>query len=343
MDNRITKSRLARVLSYDWLKIILIMAAIVFVWALAYTIGAPRISVGQQFDLFVYNCDFTEVTDEGTLLNDAKKSGAFSYDVLEMGSREFTEEYFSTIMSAATSVYEGDVMIMSDFEDDIKNNCSKFRSFTDNYGAIVADYSVLVKNAKDYCLINEFVVKGKNGEYSLNKSAIEVYFKNRMKKDARFRTDEKKAEGVKSEIERIKAVWNNALILENIIENHSDVFVTYRRYGQSLAAASSDQEKKTYQEYYDKCSERLCGVNLGKLTGGEKDIKDLYCKTVYSENVSEGGTPEIESYSADGIVMFVFDYTNEQPDLQYETLGFVNYIFKTYSNFCSGGVQGLIA
>ncbi len=338
MDNRITKSRLSRVLSYDWLKILIMMVAIIFVWSLAYTVGAPRISEGQKFELYVYDCDFSKNTSESKILYDAQNAGVFSYDVLDFDSRQFTEDYFGTIMQAATSVNEGDVMVLSDFETDIESNSSVFRSFADTYYHILSDYGELCADAKNYCLKNLFVQEN-NGEYSLNESSIEKYFYKRMQKDPRFRTDEKKAAGVKYEIERIKNVWNNALVLEDVLKNHSEVFVSYKRYVQALAAASSDEEKQEYQKYVDSGKEKLCAIDLGKLSGGEKNITELFSHSVYKED--ENGELQLDSAGADGIVMCVFDY-GDQPDLKYESIAFVNYIFKTYSDFCSDNVSGLI-
>lgn len=342
MDSRITKSRLARVIAYDWLKILIMIAAIVFVWALAFTMGAPRISAGQKFDFYVFDCDFSKSKSEGEIIADASKKGVFSYDVLDFGYRQFTEDYFGTIISGATSISEGDVLIISDFESDIKNNTSRFRSFVDSYGNFTGDYAELCERAKKYCLTNNLVLAGEGDSYTLNESAVEAYFKKRMQNDPRYRTQEKIAEGVKDEIARIKSVWNNALILQNIISAHPEAFVTYHRYAQCVSAAQNDSEKQTYQEYYDQSKDKLCGVNLGKLSGGEKQITELFSKATYSEP-DENGKQEMLSTNADGIIMCLFDYGSAQLDLQYESISFVNYIFETYSNFYPSAVNGLIA
>lgn len=337
MDSRITKSRLARVLSYDWIKMVALVVAIIFVWSLAFTMGAPRISVGQKFDLFVYNCDFTKSTDESEIFSDAKSKNVFSYDVLDFGARTFTEEYFATLMSAITATYEGDIMVLSDFESDKTENKSKFRSLIDGYAYCFYDYNELVKNAEDYCMLNHRFVS-KNGEnYVLNEEVISDYFKTRMQNDPRFRSEEKIAAGVKNEIERIKNVWNNSQRLKKLLADHPEIFVKYKRYDQALASAESDRDKARYQELVSNEEEKLYAIDLGKLTGGEKDITSAFVKTVYNEDYSE-----IISSSADGIVMCVFDYSKEQPDLQFESISFVNYIIKTYSDFLAEP-EGLIA
>ena len=54
MDNRFTKKRITNMLAYDWLKMVIIILAIILFWSLAYTIGAPRISPGQTFTVYYY-------------------------------------------------------------------------------------------------------------------------------------------------------------------------------------------------------------------------------------------------------------------------------------------------
>ena len=340
MDSRITKSRLSRVLSYDWLKIIAIIVAIIFVWSLAFAMGAPRISVGQTFDLFVYDSDFTTATNESDMISDAKNKNVFSYDVLDFGSRQFTEDYFNTLMSAITTTGEGDIMVISDFESDIAKNKSKFRSLIDGYGYCFYDLESFVKAAKEYCILNHRFITQKGENYVLNEEIISDYFKNRMAKDPRFKTDEKIQAGIKNEIERIKNVWNNALLLDDLLKNHKEIFVKYKKYSQSLALAETDRDKEYYNGLLEKETEKYYGIDLGKLTDGEKDITSAYVKTVYKQK--EDGSYEIVSSSASGIVMCAFDYSNMQPDLQFESISFIIYMVKTYSNFI-GSPKELIA
>ena len=143
MDNRITKTRLGNLLSYDWLKIIAIIIAIALVWSLAFTTGAPRASVGQTFGLFTYAPDFEKAKDEGTLLSEAKADGAFSYDILDFNVRSMQKDYYATIMTAANSVQEGDIFVTSDFAETQEKNQSPFRSFVDGYGSVVYDLDAL--------------------------------------------------------------------------------------------------------------------------------------------------------------------------------------------------------
>ena len=54
MDAKITKLRLSRMLSYDWLKIIGAAAAVIIVWVLIFTMTATRITSAQTFTVHNY-------------------------------------------------------------------------------------------------------------------------------------------------------------------------------------------------------------------------------------------------------------------------------------------------
>lgn len=331
MDARITKSRLSRVLSYDWFKILILVVAIAFFWSLLFTMGAPRASVGQTFDLFVYS-DFSGKS-EGEVLNEASENGAFSYDVLKFGTRSLSKDYYNTVLSAVITTYEGDIMITSDFQDAIDKNESRARAFVDSYGNIVYDIPSLVADAKNYCVSNGMVAAvspdgDEEAGYILDEAAVERVFRARMKNDPRFRTEEKKREGIKKEIARVKKVWNDAINVENLITAHPEALWNYERFDQTANAETDEKRKSEYEKLKeDGGGVKVYGINLGALTGGEKEITSLYSKATYNEK------NEIVSTSADGIIVLAFNYKSQQPHLQYETLGFINYILKTYSNF----------
>ncbi len=335
MDNRITGKRLSNVLSYDWFKILIIIAAVVFVWSLAFTMGAPRATTGQTFGFFVYG-DFQCAKSESEILQDAKDKGAFSYDILDFDTRTFTKDYYSTIMMAATSVQEGDVFIMSDVESEEGKNDSVFRSFVDSYG-LAYDLNELISNAEKYCLDNYAVVEA-NGVYTLDEARVKQIFAERMKKDPRFRNknSQKYKDGEKNEIERFKSVWNNAQKLKQVLEAHPELKVNYKKYTQRVAELSDDDKaKEEYLAVLEKEIERPYGLNLGKLTGGKTPITDLYARVL--------GSGDEKTVTADGIVLCVFDYESYQPDLQYETIGFINYFIENYSNFFDADFSNLIA
>ena len=334
MDNKITKRRLTNLLAYDWIKIIVIIVAISLVWSLAFTTGAPRASTGQVFNVFYYG-DFSYQKSPSVINYEAKNSGAYSYDVLSVDSREIYTDYYSTLMSAVSATYEGDIMITVDSADKVESNSSEFRNFIDGYGHEVYDYDSLIKDAKNYCLLNNFVVLQGDGSYALNESVIKSYFAKRMLKDPRFKNkdSEKYKQGELDEIARIKSVWNNAIMLEDCLKNHPELRYNYKRFTQLL-----QKDPESYQdEAYHNTKELTYGLNLGALTGGQVDVNTEYSKAVYDEN------GEMVSASASSIVICVFNYLPHQPDLQFESVGFVNFMIARYSNFLNANALGVIA
>ena len=51
---KITKKRLNILLSYDWIKIILLAVAAILVWSLIFTMTATRVTPAQNFTIFNY-------------------------------------------------------------------------------------------------------------------------------------------------------------------------------------------------------------------------------------------------------------------------------------------------
>ena len=78
MDAKITKKRLNILLSYDWIKIILVAVAMIVLWSLVFTMTATRVTNAQNFTIFNYtgtsaNSRFNSYSS--TL----KEKGVFSY------------------------------------------------------------------------------------------------------------------------------------------------------------------------------------------------------------------------------------------------------------------------
>lgn len=337
MNSKITKRRLAIGLSYDWIKIVALVLGICFFWVIAYTIGAPRASTGQQFHLFVYTNGFNAYVGAEDVLDAMKNDGAFSYDVLSFNTRTMTSDTYETIIGTVTYASEGDVMICSNYTSDENPNDSDFKSFIDNYGTQLFDYESIIKSAKEYCTKQGLIyLDSTTGEYKTDNAKIRSYFASRMQKDPRYRNkeSEKYEQGVLNEIERIKLIWNNANTLEQCLEQHPELKSDYRRYEQYLANNEDDEEALTY---YNNETVKTWGINLGALTDGANSITDVYSSAVYDE---EGN---LIGVSADNIVICVFSYINAQPDHVYESLGAVNYFIKNYSNFMDGNFENLIA
>ena len=110
MDAKITKKRIGRLLSYDWIKIVALAVAAIVLWSLIFTMTATRITPAQQFTVFNYRCNRT-LTDTYYDSFDSALSGKnkiFSYEVIEGTTNDLTTagEYASTLLEARTATEE---------------------------------------------------------------------------------------------------------------------------------------------------------------------------------------------------------------------------------------------
>lgn len=336
MNSRITKKRLFDNLAYDWIKIIILVIAVVLVWELAFTIGSPRATVGQQYELLVYGKNFYAI-NAGSILNEASEQGYFSYDVLDFMSRDLTDETYGTVMQAIFSIGECDSIIVDNSEQDVENNNSCFYSLVDNYGSNICDIDELINNGKYYCVSNG-MVELVDGEYRLNDDKIYNHFVSRMKKDPRFKNQEKIDAGFEKEKLRIKTLWNNASKIEQVLQKNTQLRANYKRYTQTLN--NKEDIKSNYLEQYESAfeKEKECtyGINLGFLTGGKQDITSVLKRSVTDEK------GEVISENANDIILCIFDFTSLQPYLQYENLGLISYFIENYSNFYDCQFDNLI-
>ena len=80
MDAKITKQRLSHLLSYDWLKIVGLIAVAILVWSLIFTMTATRITAAQQFTVINYTGNAALTGREfSTTFQKFHRDGVFSY------------------------------------------------------------------------------------------------------------------------------------------------------------------------------------------------------------------------------------------------------------------------
>ena len=65
MDNKITKSRLSDLLSYEWILMLIIAVVSIIAWELFYTMGGVKLTVGQSFKYYYDQSIIVE--DDGEL------------------------------------------------------------------------------------------------------------------------------------------------------------------------------------------------------------------------------------------------------------------------------------
>lgn len=232
MDAKITKKRLGIMLSYDWIKIIAICAAVVVVWALIFTMTATRATIGQQFGVYGYPGVTIETGRLGSL-DKLHENKALSYDVLDYSINTYgSRSDAGTVLSAHIPAGSADVMFtnaidtVDDKGDDDPSNdtvtqVNGYQTFIQTYRAHCAwlgdpDASVLgYTYGSNYFLdcenyLNRFFFNEAgdpdwaNG--TLNTEAAESHFRSRMDRDKRYKNEKQIQAGLEDEYERLNAL-----------------------------------------------------------------------------------------------------------------------------------------
>jgi hypothetical protein len=136
MDAKITKYRLSRMLSYDWLKIVAIAVAVIFAWVLIFTMTATRITTTQSFVVYNYMGNMpVSNTKFYTAYDKAFNSGVFSYEVLEVECYDLpaNAEYAYTVLDSHLAADEGDVVLVADIDNKARPYTKDGKTLYDSY------------------------------------------------------------------------------------------------------------------------------------------------------------------------------------------------------------------
>ena len=301
MDARITKQRLANMLSYDWLKIVGAIALAAVFFSMFFTMIAARATAGQTF--YVYAYDGVYAGGDFSLLEDRLSvkgtNGVFGYDILNTGSESFKKNnlYGDSVFTARRSAGEGRVMFVNDVRttDEDGKEKSALLSFLDYEGtewesfSLFLDPKVFMEKCKSY-LESFFGPELK----TLDREKARLAFMERNGKDNRFRSAAKKEQGVLLEEQRLEKLKTDYLLVSSAL-------------GQSLDYVTYTSEQKTHTVGFS-----MSALNLTSL--------------VYYITEREG--QEVQENS--GIALCIFNNGEREGDLIYETVNFVAYLLREY-------------
>ncbi len=315
MDARVTKHRLANMLSYDWLKILVAVVFAIAALSVFFTMVRTRATDGQTF--IVYGHAGLNATERANSFDDELVSKkAFSYDVLSVTVENFTSGYMAEAAFAARrAAGEGTVIFVSNQDkDDPETEVTEVSDLWTiaGYGYDSdlqrplgpADYADegSIGNALDVRVFFQDVEKELAKFFGANwreaaepmEEPVRAAFSARNGKDNRFRFSSAKFEaGVRSEAERVKKLRDDYLAVQ-----------------EAFAA-----EKLTYIDYPAEEGEPCAfAVGLGNLGR----IGDLY---TYS---TETGT------ATKDLCLMLFNNGKRLGDLKYEPVSFLRYLADTF-------------
>ena len=309
MKLKLTKSRLKTFFTYDAIKIVAaVFITVLLLWIILNAL-AKKPTNGQDFFMMV--ADDVIISDEARALPDGVKNGGgkykFSYDVLNVNTLVINPAGYSSayMMNTYCELGEDDVFICTD---DGEN--SLYNQYTDLYWG--EDIKTYASDALGFLSDNGLI--DENGDFT--DKNVESYFLKTRKKDARFRKKAAQQKGVSDEKERLKSVYDNAKALLKALDEHPELL---------------------YDEKEVKINDNLTvkgnfAINLGALDGspalnGKKTITDLFARNAYDEN---GSVTEV---TADKVLLLVGRNEQDEGDLYYESLAFINYLLYEYSTF----------
>jgi hypothetical protein len=337
MDSKITKKRLAHMLSYDWVKVIGAIVVAIVVWTLIFTMTATRITNTQRFVVTNYL---------GARYGNAMTATDFSYEIIEaerLDSLRGGENMFNDIYNSNIAVGDGDVMFVPNYpvsrqakvdeqgnemkdgdgnviyevsEDTYMEQALRrsFSSFTrlDDTDAYKGYFTQMKEYlAKFYTKVSEesktfgplTVSVATFDKDSLNKTAAEEAFRarNRANKDKRFKKESQIAEGVQKEFERMQM--------------YLDAYNTFFEYAEKGYVSFTDLTVDVTDTF---TASGVYGINLCPNETKMGSLKEQFYYLSFDELVT----------AKDMNVMFM-SLEGLDTDFQYENLLFVNSLIKS--------------
>ncbi|MBR2645996.1 MAG: hypothetical protein IKD47_00340 [Clostridia bacterium] len=355
MDAKITKLRLSRMLSYDWIKIAAVAVAGIFAWVLIFTMTATRIKPSQQFGVmnFLGNASFnaTYFYDD---FEKTMKGDVFSYEVIESAVCDLaaTPDQAGTLMEARLATNEVDVV----FAANVENVDAKWE-VTDEYGETTTKNPTyleqLVSNRwyqlmnldleseagffkKMESYVNQFYNEPQDfkaatmemGAKEPDAQKVERAFRARAKKnkDKRYKKEKDIQKGVANDVQRIKKYYGALVEFYDYLEEGYVEMTTV---------------------VLDEHNTGVFGINLCPNEETMGDLKKVaaYNQYYYVDENGQEVSVDTSSDSSDSSEEFSYTLTSKlsakdmniaffrlevEEGFQYESLLYVNHLVRTY-------------
>ena len=327
MDAKITKERLSRMLSYDWLKIVGTIVAAILVWSLIFSMSATRITPAQQFTAINYFGNVGTInTNFSKTLSNAYTNDVFSSEVLKITEVDVggNAEYGATLIETRMATSEGDVVFVPNIlneEYEYELNGEKvYDTYLQNLVGAYS-YRIMKLDLDDedgfFNRMERYLNHYYDGNYAagtLNEEAVREDFLARIKKnkDKRYKKEAQIEQGVADDIERI--------------QKYRDGLVEFYGY---LNSGLVELETTTVYDYGNGGKVLIEGVYSINLCPNSDQMPNLnkvaaYLKTVQSE---EGETQNV--ICADEMNVALLNFDDVEEGFEYESLLYVNYVIRT--------------
>ena len=328
MDAKITKNRLSRMLSYDWLKIIAVAIAVIVMWTLILTMTATRITTAQSFVVYNYvgNLSFSQTKFDKDYQK-AFHNGVFSYEVLESVYYDLPAngEYAYTVLDAHLAADEGDVVFVADIDNPDRPYEQDGETLYDSYvQSFVGSFCYRLENLDPdsntgyFARMKNYLNTYYNGDYVngvLNKEKVEADFRARVKenKDKRYKKEKQIQEGIAKDCERIQSYRDGLIEFFSYI---NDGLIAFEK----TTVYDHEKGKTVYEDV-------IATINLCPDENRMKNLSDYVAyQTTY---VDEAGQTQY-SKSAENMHIAFLRMESTEPGFEYESILYVNDVVRTY-------------
>ena len=328
MDAKITKERISRMLSYDWLKIIGLCVAAIFFWTLVFTVSATRITTAQQFTVINYfgnagmvNTSFSK--DFTKAFND----GLFSYEVIDISEVDVggNAEMGATLMQTRVATEEGDVVFVPDLTDagsEYEINGEKYQdtylqNLVRNYGWNLENLDR--KQAGSFfnrleAFLNEYYGNYAEENATLNTEKVKQDFLARVakNKDKRFKTDAQKEKGIRDEIKRVEKYRNALIEFDGYLES-------------GLVQLTATQVRNI--ETGELSESKVYSINI--CPNPEKMPNLIKIAGYWVEVLNEAGEKQSDKLSALNMNVAIMRFEGMEGTFEFESLLYINHVIRT--------------
>ena len=313
MDAKITKARLGNYLSYDWIKILVAVVAVVAALCVFFVTVSTKPRDEQEFELYCYTGLYAG-SESGRFDEEADKGNIFSYEILTSTFEAFTsfDTYSATAYTARRAAGQGEAMFISseDYtETDSDGVVHEKNKFTDFMRECMSDEGLETERIKplydlpsymsgcESCLEEVFGSNWKTNDVP-DDNAVRSIFLARNTGDKRFRSASRIEEGVALERARFIKLRKDYLVVSDLIARG---VYSYMPYPSELG--------RTYT------------VSL-KIDGLARLNNFVY----YWKTNEDGSTVRV----ADGINFVIFKNGMETSDLRFESISLLSWLYEEF-------------
>lgn len=300
MDARITKSRLANELAYDWLKILITIVVAVFFGVVVLSTAGTKPTTAQEMHLIFYK-DLYVCSDFSNKLEE-EASDIFSYEVLSSDALVMSSDdtYSDMALTARYMAGQRTILVSSTLTDEDAEKPYIEEAVAGCY-AMIEDLDEYFSDAEDMAKLyygGDYINGTQDEEY------LSAQFRARAKGDKRYTNESKILAGIEDEKDRISMLRSSLITVSAALE--SGVIEKY-----SFAVADDDGnygEEKAY----------------AYLLGTKKMSSMVELMYTYDS--------ESKVKSSDGICVGIYTPLDSSDEyMRFESLNYIAYLINTYA------------